>query len=127
MSEKKLYQDFKEVWPFYIERIEPKNEIGIPDCHLVNKRKVDIFLELKYMNKKFKEAVLPIKKTQFIWHAKYSGNNSYMLFQVEDDYFLFKRSSVIFLKGRVNYSKFIELSIANTKRIEVIVDILRNV
>lgn len=126
MSEKKLYQDFKKQWRYYIKRLELKNEVGISDCHLTNENEIDIFLELKYMEKKFKEATLPIKKTQFIWHAEYSGRNAYMLFQVGNEYFLFKKSSVAYLKGKVNWNDFVDFSIIKTKEIKNIIKFLED-
>jgi hypothetical protein len=126
MSEKKLYQDFKKSWKFYIERIEPKNEIGIPDVHLVNNSKVDIFMELKYLPKKFQAVVLPIKKTQFIWHSKYPGKHAYMLFQIADRYYLFRKGDVFNLRGKVTWQSFYNLSITDSTEIFRISSYLEN-
>jgi hypothetical protein len=124
MSEKKLYQNIKKNWKFYIERIEPKNEIGIPDIHLVNANSSDIFVELKYLENKFREVVLPIKKTQFIWHAKYSGKHAFMLFQVEERYYLFRKGQVFSLRGKVKWHKFCELALIDADNIKKISNFL---
>lgn len=93
---------------------------GIPDCHLVNGHKQDIYLELKKMDRKFREAMLPIKKTQFIWHADYSGRSAFMLFQVGDRYYLFKKSSVMKLRGKITWSAFIAECMLESDLLEVI-------
>ena len=124
MSERKLYQDLKECWKYYMKKMPDAD--GIPDCHLVNGNKNDIYLELKQMDRKFREAMLPIKKTQFIWHAEYSGRNAYMLFQVGNEYCLFKKSSVMKLRGKITWSAFISECILETDSLEAIARFLEN-
>ena len=125
MNEKKLYQNLKKHWTGYLKRIELKNEVGIPDCHMISSRKDDIFLELKFMGKEFKSSKLPIKNTQFIWFAEYAGRNAFMLFQVAEKYFLFSSRGVKHLKGKVEFEKFEKAAIKTTGSIKDMVDYLR--
>jgi len=120
MIEKKLYEKFKSCWKGYIKRIELKSELGMPDCHLINSRKEDVFLELKQMERKFINAALPIKKTQFIWFAEYKGKNAYMLFRVAKVYYLFERKAVKHLRGKVNWNAFENLAIIKSESIPAI-------
>lgn len=127
MSEKKLYQYFKKHWQNYIERIEPKNESGIPDLLLLNWTKTVLFVELKYLEKPFKESVLPIKKTQFSWHHKYSssgGKNGFFLFQVKNSYYIFRSEDISCLKGKISWQVFNKLSFYMSKDMYDIVDFL---
>lgn len=124
MSERKLYQDLKDIWKFYMKKMPDAD--GIPDCHLVNGNKNDIYLELKTMDRKFREAMLPIKKTQFIWHAEYSGRCAFMLFRIGTDYFLFKKSSVIKLRGKITWKTFIDECLFKTNSLKVIAEFLED-
>lgn len=124
MSERKLYQDLKSCWKHYMKKMPDAD--GIPDCHLVNGKKQDIYLELKQMNRKFREALLPIKKTQFIWHADYSGRCAFMLFQIGNRYYLFKKSSVMKLRGKVNWNSFTAECILETDLLPVVAEYLDN-
>lgn len=121
MSESKLYHDFKKQWKLYIKRIETKLDDGMPDVHLINTNELNIFLELKYLPKMFIKRVLPIKKSQFIWHANYAGKHNYMLFQVEDHYFLFKKKNILQLRGEVGYGRFCSLAEVHTKKLFIII------
>lgn len=125
MNEKKLYEHFKKHWTSYISRVETKRDDGRPDVHLVNNKEQDIFLELKSVDKKFKEAVLPIKKSQFIWHKEYSGRNAYMLFRVEDDFFLFRKGHIFNLRGKVKWTDFKNLAVVECKDIARICNYLQ--
>jgi len=124
MSERKLYQDLKSIWKFYMKKMPDAD--GIPDCHLVNGNKQDIYLELKKMDRKFRECLLPIKKTQFIWHAEYSGKNAYMLFQVGDRYYLFKKSNVMKLRGKITWSAFLDACTIDAESLLVIARFLED-
>lgn len=122
MSEKKLYQNFKKHWKYYIERIESKNESGIPDLLLVDNNSQIMFVELKYIVKKFSKTVLPIKKTQFIWHRNITATMSYMLFQIENKYYIFFSCDVFNLRGSISWKKFQETSYFQSDEIEDIVN-----
>lgn len=125
MSEKNLYQQLKISWKYYIKRIEPKDiNQGIPDCHLVNKNKNDIFVELKYLAKEFKEKQLPIKKSQFIWHNEYDGKFSFILFKIDNFLFLFEKDDILKLRGKISWDYFVKLAILKTNKMENVVKIL---
>lgn len=122
MNEKRVWKKFSDAWKFYAKRIELKNEVGMPDCHLVNGNKVDIFLELKNIERRFIDAALPIKQTQFIWFAEYKGKHAYMLFRVGEDYYLFAQNSVKHLRGKVKFNKFESIAILSSKNISDVSD-----
>lgn len=126
MSESNLYQQLKRNWPHYIRRIEPKDlNCGIPDCHLVNDAKRDLFVELKYLEKEFNCRQLTIKKSQFIWHSTYPGDYGFMLFKVSNVFYLFRSYKVENLKGKVNFEYFKNNCLTHSKDISLIIDIFK--
>lgn len=125
MSEKKLYNQLKNNWKYYIERIEPKDtSFGIPDCHLVNVNRNDIFIELKYLKKAFKNKNLPIKKSQFLWHAKYKGRHSFMLFGIDKCFYLIHSSQVKYLRSKIEFKTLVDNSLIFDKDIHKIIILL---
>lgn len=107
MSESNLYKQLKSNWPHYLKRIEPGiiGE-GFPDCHLVNPNKRDIFVELKYLEKPFKNKKMPIKNSQIIWFLEYKGENAYFLFKIGKTFYVFQKSKAILLKDKIMLDTF---------------------
>lgn len=127
MSESKLYKDFKKNWKNYIQRVETDSiGNGFPDCHLVNDNGSDIFVELKYIPKKFKNKKLKIRNSQIIWHYSYPGKNSFILFQVDKKYFVFKSNSIKTISKKIKYEDFEKESLIETENINEITDFLNN-
>ena len=127
MNESNLYNTLKKNWGGYIRRIEPCGAIndGFPDTHLVNEKKADIFIELKYLDKEFKSKKLPIRQSQFLWFLTYPGKNAYLLFQVGKQYFLFDK--IENLKVKIEWVKFVEISLITSKNIKEIIQYLKKV
>lgn len=123
MSESNLYKQFKKHWnPRYIERIETSMlGNGFPDCHLVNQNKRDIFVELKFVKKPFKNKTLPIRISQIHWMLKYKGYHGYFLFKIEKTFYLFDKSKAIILKDKIKWEDFVYNSIIETTKIENII------
>ena len=112
MSEHNLYKAFKKNWEAYIKRIENKEayikrienniDYGMPDIWLRNPaRKKDIFVELKFLDNKFKKKKLHFRNTQRNWFSEYDGN-AFVLFQVDNDYYIF--DNTIFSAMDIDFS-----------------------
>lgn len=128
MSEKNLYNQLKNNWKHYIERIEPKDtSFGIPDCHLVGPNQNDIFIELKYLKKAFKNKILPIKKSQFLWHAKYKGRCAFVLFKIENCFYVIHSSQIKHLRGKIEFKILVDNSIVFDKDIKKIIILLEKI
>ena len=127
MSEKNLYKTFERNWPSYIKRIEPGNiGEGIPDCHLVNKKKHDIFLELKFLPKKFINKKLHIRQSQIIWFIEYKGKFAFILFKVDKIYYLFDKSKIFTISRKILWSLFEAEALIKTEKIQTIIEHLES-
>lgn len=119
MSESKLYKNLKKEWlkykNSYCSRVETKFEDGRPDLHLANQNSKDFFIELKYLNKKFLNKKIPIRKSQFIWFHQYTGSiESFFLIQVEKSFFVIDQKTFVnnlekILKP-ISFSYFLKIS-----------------
>jgi len=124
MKEKDLYQKFKKAWPYYINRIEPKGESGIPDMHLYNGR--DVFVELKLADAtgKHKNIVeIDVRRSQHIWHKKYPGK-SFLLVSMDNFFYLFTKDRIEFIRNRMELNVFQSLYILKTKDMKRIIEFL---
>ena len=125
MTEANLYKQLKSNWKFYIKRYETALiGAGLPDCQLVNDKQREIWVELKYLPKAFVDKKLQIRDSQFIWFLEYKGKHSFLLFKIENELFLFKRSDVIFLKNKIKYADFCNLSCLRTSKIKDVCEYL---
>lgn len=125
MSESNLYKQLKNNWRWYIRRYETALiGAGLPDCQLVNEHQREIWLELKFLPKKFMDKKLPIKDSQFIWFIDYKGKHAFMLFKVEEDFFLFERKDVIKLKNKIKFMDFCTLATLRTNKIKTVCEYL---
>ncbi|MFT6841385.1 MAG: hypothetical protein ACJASR_000145 [Psychroserpens sp.] len=107
MSESNLYKSFKKNWKSYLQRIEPANiGDGFPDCHLVNENKNDIFLELKFLPKKFINKSLPIRNSQVKWFLNYKGRFAFVLFKIDKSFYLFDKSKIFIISRKILWSSF---------------------
>lgn len=130
MSEKKLYQKFKKEWlkykNSYVSRVETKFEDGRPDLHIANQFHVDFFIELKFMNKKFRNKKLTIRNSQFVWFYKYTGKiESFFLFEIENEFYVLSRNK---LKEKLKeFSSPINFSFfeKNTEKFKTLKDLIK--
>lgn len=125
MSESNLYQSLKRSWNGYIKRMEPGliGE-GFPDCHMVHNKR-DLFVELKFLSKEFKDKKLPIRNSQIIWFLEYEGSHAYFLFKVGNVNYLFSREQTLELKNKIKFDRFVEISIFKSKKIKEVVEYLK--
>jgi hypothetical protein len=127
MSEKNLYSQFKRNWKHYINRIEPASFCeGIPDCHLVNEKQNDVFLELKFLPKKFKNKKLPIRQSQIHWFINYKGKFAFMLFKIDNFYYLFDKSKIFEISGKILWSKFEQEALKKEEKVQNIIKYLNS-
>ena len=125
MSEDKLYQKFKNLWPCYINRIHISKHIGFPDIHLVNEHKNDVLLELKFLKNDFKNRKLSISDSQIAWHARYTGQRAFMLFEIENKYYLIRGDKITHLKQKITKNDFINCcSVFEQNNLKTIVDFI---
>lgn len=121
MSESKLYNSFKKNWKNYLRRIESSSVgKGIPDCHLVNEKQNDIFLEFKFLPKKFIEKKLPIKKSQIIWFLEYKGKFAFMLFEIDKTYYLFDKTKIFTISQKISWLSFEAQAIIKSKNVQTV-------
>lgn len=128
MSESNLYKQFKNHWqPRYVNRIETALlGNGFPDCHLVNDNKRDVFVELKFIKKAFKNKILPIRISQIHWMLKYKGCHAYFLFKIDKTFFLFDKSKAIVLKDKIKWEDFVCHSLMETTKIINVINFLND-
>jgi hypothetical protein len=127
MSESNLYKTFKRNWKGYIKRMESSGiGAGFPDCHLVNSKKNDVFLELKYLAKPFVHKKLYIRNTQLHWFLSYPGRFAYMLFKIDKTFYLFNQSVIYDITRKIKWDDFVSKSCLKTKKCSEIVDFLNN-
>ena len=125
MSEANLYKQLKSNWKFYIKRYETALiGAGLPDCQLVNDKQREIWVELKYLPKAFVDKKLPIRDSQFIWFLEYKGKHAFLLFKIENELFLFKRSDIILLKNKIKYADFCKLACLRSSKIKDVCEYL---
>ena len=99
---------------------------GFPDCHLVNSKKNDVFLELKYLAKPFVHKKLDIRNTQLHWFLSYPGRFSYMLFKIDKTFYLFNQSVIYDITRKIKWDDFVSKSCLKTKKCSEVVDFLNN-
>jgi hypothetical protein len=128
MSEANLYKQLKNNWNHYLKRMEPGIiGQGFPDCHMVNPNKRDLFVELKFLPKAFKNKKMPIKNSQIIWFLEYKGENAYFLFKIDKTFYVFHKSKAILLKDNISLDTFEINALLVSKDIKKIIDLFEKV
>lgn len=124
MSESNLYKQFKNNWkPLYIKRIETSLlGNGFPDCHLVNENERDVFVELKFLPKDFKNKKLPVRLTQIHWMLEYKGKYAFYLFKIGKTFYLFNKSQSTLFLDKIKWDDFCNASMIETKSIKIIIN-----
>lgn len=127
MLEKDLRKKFKKHWGNrYFKRIENNVDWGVPDIWLHN-GECDIYVELKYLAKKFKNKKLHFKESQRNWFLKYPGF-AYVLFQVEDVYYIFDKNIFNEMNSdfSIDFEKFESDAWIRTREISDVVEFFLN-
>ena len=120
MKESDIYKNLKKLWPYYIERIEPKYKGGIPDVLVEKNGGGACFIELKLFEiQKNGKVKIKIRPSQYIWFKQYTGRALLLAWNGETHY-VFEKENVQLIRNGIQNKNFKELASINYDNVKFV-------